>query len=580
MSDNYEFMKTSEAQDATDYSPYSDKQYNNYINDINNGVYTNNSLTLVNFDLGQIYNSQKFTETSELFAVLPIAMVAGFSTNVTGGSIVAPTARSQALCTIKSDFLNLIHQADVVVNGKSIEQCQPFINIARHFQLISEMSDNDLKTLGHSIGFSPTLDNPKSAKYQSTYATTAAGSGNGYNNNRVFSSASDNQVTSGDANASTGNAANQYKIGRYVDTTNTAGQGIYGLTNTLMTPSQLNSEFRPYYTVNGNYMYWHDYAVIKLNYLFESLNKIGLTKKLDAQLRLWVNTGTVMVRVAGADSLNIAYNMTPADNTFSNTCPILINHQAAGTGAGIVPASTQAIVAGLYIKSPPVTSFAGINLGASIVQHPLTNCRLYYSQVTVDPQKSIDYVQRNRNKKVIYRSFVTNSYTNIGVGSSFNALVNSGIIHPTAVLICPFIGATTGANSGFGDYQWKSPFDTCPATMSPLSLTNLQVSIGGQNVLNSTLNMTYENFLEQVNLAEQLTSSDFGVSTGLISQGYWEASKWYFVNVERGNIADKLQPRNINVSFNNNSNVPIDVIIFTFYSDQLTIDVETGIVTK
>jgi hypothetical protein len=52
--------------------------------------------------------------------------------------------------------------------------------------------------------------------------------------------------------------------------------------------------------------------------------------------------------------------------------------------------------------------------------------------------------------------------------------------------------------------------------MSPLSLTNLQVAIGGQNVLNSTLNMTYENFSEQVNLAEQLTSSDFGVSTGLI----------------------------------------------------------------
>jgi hypothetical protein len=144
-----------------------------------------------------------------------------------------------------------------------------------------------------------------------------------------------------------------------------------------------------------------------------------------------------------------------------------------------------------------------------IVQHPLANCRLYYSQITVDPQKSIDYVQRNRNKKVIYRSFVTNSYTNITTGSSFNALVNSGIVHPTAVPICPFIGATTGTNSGFGDFF----------------------------------------------------SSDFGVSTGLISQGYWEASKWYFVNVERGNIADKLQPRNINVSFTNNSNVAIDVII-------------------
>jgi hypothetical protein len=55
---------------------------------------------------------------------------------------------------------------------------------------------------------------------------------------------------------------------------------------------------------------------------------------------------------------------------------------------------------------------------------------------------------------------------------------------------------------------------------------------GVKNILQITLNMTYEHFFEQVNLAEQLTSSDFGVSTGLIHQGYWEASKWFFVNVE------------------------------------------------
>ena len=107
------------------------------------------------------------------------------------------------------------------------------------------------------------------------------------------------------------------------------------------------------------------------------------------------------------------------------------------------------------------------------LSHPLLNFRLYYSLVTVDPQKSIDYVQRNRNKKVIYRSFVTNSWTNLAVGSSFNALVNLGIVHLASVLICPFIAAST--TSGLTDFQWKSPFDTCPATMSPLSLTNLQV---------------------------------------------------------------------------------------------------------
>ena len=33
-----------------------------------------------------------------------------------------------------------------------------------------------------------------------------------------------------------------------------------------------------------------------------------------------------------------------------------------------------------------------------------------------------------------------------------------------------------------------------------------------------------------------------------------------------GNTADKLNGRNINVSFTNNSNVPIEVLVFMFYS--------------
>ena len=168
----------------------------------------------------------------------------------------------------------------------------------------------------------------------------------------------------------------------------------------------------------------------------------------------------------------------------------------------------------------------------------------------------------------------------VSAGGSFNQLINSGIVHPTGVLIVPFLGAVTGSNGGLGDNQWKSPFDTCPATTSPVSLTNLQVSVGGQNVLQSTLQYGYEHFLEQVNLAEQLTSSDFGISTGLINQNYWENSKWYYVNVERGNAADKLNGRNINVSFTNNSNVPVEVMVFIFYSDEITIDVKTGLVTR
>ena len=71
--------------------------------------------------------------------------------------------------------------------------------------------------------------------------------------------------------------------------------------------------------------------------------------------------------------------------------------------------------------------------------------------------------------------------------------------------------------------------------------------------------------------------------THLINQNCWENSKWYYVNVERGNAADKLNGRNhhsFNVRFTNNSNIPIEVMVFIFYSDEIAIDVKTGLVTR
>ena len=118
MTDNYEYRKSVSKQDDGDYSPFVDKQYNNYINDINNGIYTNSSLTLVNFDLGQIYNSAKHTNPSDMFIVIPITIAAAFST---GSALVDPVPDSSALCSLKSNFLNLICQADISGQGKTLE---------------------------------------------------------------------------------------------------------------------------------------------------------------------------------------------------------------------------------------------------------------------------------------------------------------------------------------------------------------------------------------------------------------------------------------------------------------------------
>ena len=69
-------------------------------------------------------------------------------------------------------------------------------------------------------------------------------------NNRPFSSASEYQTAAAES-ATLNNIANtalQHKLSRYVDTSMSLVQnGIYGTGNTLMTVTNLASEFRPYH---------------------------------------------------------------------------------------------------------------------------------------------------------------------------------------------------------------------------------------------------------------------------------------------------------------------------------------------
>jgi hypothetical protein len=584
MTDNYEFNKSMEPQSEGQYSPYSDKQFNSYINDINSGVYTNNGLSLVQFDLSSIYNSTKFTDVSDSFVVIPIVMAAAFST-ATANGLIAPGAGNVNLLSLKNNFINLIHQADLTIQGKQIEDAQPFINIAKHFQMLSEMSTGDLATVGYSLGISE-LDSAKSKVYNgSTTATVTTKSGNGMTNNRPFTEvavvggASDNITCTANQFANIANTGLQKRLGRYADTTAANVNGMFGNgTAFIANLTCLNNDFTPTYQVlNTNYMVWTDYAVIRLSTIFESLTSIGLTRKADLFLRLYLNTGTLNVTVANPGLSTVGYSITTTNNSFTNTCPFTVNYLNAAAAAGGTPLTTVNITAGVYVAKIPSTSYNSVNLSLANFTHPMPACRIYYSQIAIQPSLAEEYILTNRAKKCIYRTVLTNQYNNTGLGGNFNQLISSGVVHPTGILIVPYVAST--ATFSFGDYAWKSPFDTAPGDAHPLSLTNLQVNVGGQNILQSSLNYNYEHFLEQLIYCEQLTSADFGVTTGLFSAAWWNSNRYYYVNIERSNLTDKLQPRSINVSFTNNNNVPIDVLIFTFVSKQLTLDVETGLVS-
>ncbi len=142
-------------------------------------------------------------------------------------------------------------------------------------------------------------------------------------------------------------------------------------------------------------MIYYDYAEIKLNTIFNSLAKIGLVKRFDAAIRLWLNTGAVSVSVSNP-TINLDLSCNNTLSTFSNTCPFTINYLDISGG---VPANTTNIVAGLFINKPPSTSLSGINLSSSNASHNMPACRIHFSQTVAEPQKAINHISKTRNNR-------------------------------------------------------------------------------------------------------------------------------------------------------------------------------------
>ena len=116
-----------------------------------------------------------------MFITIPIVIVSAIVSSVTAGTIVPPAAGySWAYSGLKSGYWNLIHQADLMLNGKPVKTTQPYLNVYTHVRMLSQMSQDDLKTLGTTLGLGEMLDNAQSLKYNSPaspYAITGGAVG-------------------------------------------------------------------------------------------------------------------------------------------------------------------------------------------------------------------------------------------------------------------------------------------------------------------------------------------------------------------------------------------------------------------
>lgn len=610
--DEYEFRKSCLPQSLYKDQPCTDYQYN-YINDINQSIYTNSSLTLVQYDLTSIYNSSRMTNLADHFLIIPTIRTLR-ATN--GAAVVALNPQTAfAGTSLKNGNQCIIHQADLIIDGKTVVQLQPFHGILNGLDQISKMSNDDITLYGKIKGYAQQLDNPLSATYTGNSGQnsdvrivappvlpngTGTPSSPGIANNTVFgvgvpanngsalNAATPFQSVGGAQNFQTVNGCLQEKLSWNVNTTgqvnNMFGTNAAGV-NLLMPVNQLNQDFTPYstYITATNTYVWYDFLTIKLSDILGPMDAIGYMRRFNAILRIYINTGLVSVSVSApvANYKALTYN-GPQYSTFTNVCPIMINNLNATylwTGpAPIDPNLTFTdLTAGFFIGSTPNYSIqtaggASVNFGG--ITSAITSTRYYYSSILLDPMKASDYLTSQQSKVCVSKEFLYNTYTNIRPGTNFSQLMQSGVKNITSVIIFPFIASSV---NGFAQYQ--SPFDPAGGAgcTCPISLINIQIAIGGVNQLTNALTYSYESWIEQISKFNKSSSSEYGVESGLLNQNFWNYNKIYMANI-RSTIDDSQTARNVTASFINNSNVAIDIMVFVVYEQELIVNCSTGAV--
>jgi hypothetical protein len=242
------------------------------------------------------------------------------------------------------------------------------------------------------------------------------------------------------------------------------------------------------------------------------------------------------------------------------------------------------------VANAPSTSVSGYTSHSSKNPrqgHPMTSCRITIPVCHVKPDDLIPYLESTKEQRVEYLDVYQSVISNIGSKKNFNSLLSNGSKDVVGLLIIPTIsalsnGIVTGgpANTTANGFSTNlSPFVS--EVVCPLSITQLQVLYGSENILPSTLNYSYESFMYHFQDFNRLNGNNsLGLNSGLISQKQWEDYyRYYFVALNRKLEEDNM-PKSITVSGYNNSNVTADYIVFVITKKSFVINTSTGRVTK
>lgn len=186
------------------------------------------------------------------------------------------------------------------------------------------------------------------------------------------------------------------------------------------------------------------------------------------------------------------------------------------------------------------------------------------------------------SQPIIHRTpFMINSsmYQNQGAGAPINLQLFNAVSNPRALIIIPQYSSAVGSQT---QPSQCSPFNPCPGTTDPLSLTRLQIRVNTKPILPAPINYGWNAFIQ--NTSQLFTANGGLTPNGAVSTGMINLSKWmnnyryYAFDLSLTSADQRDVPQMITLEGFNNSAVSIDLYVFVLYEQDVTYNVANATV--
>lgn len=473
----------------------------------------------------------------------------------TGSGAQTPASSTVLSTVLKNGFWHTVDSATLVLDNETINMNQKFTNIPAHFQALTTWDENALNELGSTLGLY-TLDD-----FPSVSATT------GFNNIPITTLIPSVRGVDLTTSSNTSISARQYEQNINCTTTDTALNHIAGATNARLSGKSAVQSSTASTAVNNDCYVQFVLITVRLRDICPAVEQLPPIQNLTGMLYINHNSARNTFTTSSTSTIT-SWNYSTISGSSQ---PVQLLNSATGfqPASGAVNTWTlEASVSG--VPSPNLTT----------AQPPINYGRLVFSyyepnpdvQSTMSITKSIRYNER------------FNNYFNIAPNGSFSGTITPGLPNVKGLLLVPYYtGVGNSGDTILVNYDpLTSPFEVAPASTSVLPiLKNLQVIYGNQPVFTQPINMSYEMFLNEISKLGVDGGNNNMNASGLLNERTWSnLYRYHYIDLSRRVISDENQSKGIQVSVENGTKFPMNVLAFVFYEKEFTIDCATGKVSR